>query len=167
MSRKKMREASRLASQSIRARRAGRDSDLTLDEWNEILEFFDNSCAYCQGEYQVIEHYIPISRGGGTTSKNCLPACTCCNNLKDAGGKQHVGVYNNQRVIDFLAKRGVVVNIHTHVYKYEKTEWIDIWKVYCECGDWHEVHGKEEDAKLWTDEDNERGLLGKVTVDCV
>jgi 5-methylcytosine-specific restriction endonuclease McrA len=31
-----------------------------------------------------VEHFIPISHGGGTTADNCVPACSACNFKKHA-----------------------------------------------------------------------------------
>ncbi len=56
---------------------------LTLEEWKQTLAFFGWKCAYCQkSRYVVLEHFISISLGGGTTINNCVPSCRRCNNLK-------------------------------------------------------------------------------------
>lgn len=56
---------------------------LTLKQWRQTLEDFDNKCAYCSdGNYEVLEHFIPLSFGGGTTVHNCVPACYRCNRAK-------------------------------------------------------------------------------------
>jgi 5-methylcytosine-specific restriction endonuclease McrA len=40
-------------------------------------------CAYCGVRpYRVLEHFIPIGLGGGTTADNVLPACSRCNSTK-------------------------------------------------------------------------------------
>jgi len=72
--------------QNERAREAGAVGSLTLNQWIYILNAFRWRCAYCpDGPYQALEHVIPISRGGGTTAYNCVPACTPCNSAK--GGR--------------------------------------------------------------------------------
>lgn len=56
---------------------------LTLAEWIETLEHFNERCAYNQEHpYEVIEHFKPISDGGTTNAKNCVPACKNCNARK-------------------------------------------------------------------------------------
>jgi hypothetical protein len=56
---------------------------LTLQQWQRTLNDFNHKCAYCQtNEYQVLEHYIPLNFGGGTTADNCVPACKNCNGTK-------------------------------------------------------------------------------------
>ena len=78
-------------SQSRRARAARRrarrvaaaDNDLTLDEWEALLEAWA-SCAYCGtavGPFQK-DCVLPISRGGRYTFENVVPACRSCNASK-------------------------------------------------------------------------------------
>ncbi|MEV5069421.1 HNH endonuclease [Microbacterium sp. LMI12-1-1.1] len=78
-------------SQTRRARAARRrarhvaaaDNDLTLDEWEALLEAWA-SCAYCGtavGPFQK-DCVLPISRGGRYTFENVVPACRSCNASK-------------------------------------------------------------------------------------
>lgn len=61
----------------------GSASDLTLEQWLQTLDVFKWHCAYCiRKPYQVLEHFIPNTLGGGTTITNCVPACRSCNDLK-------------------------------------------------------------------------------------
>src|SRR6266487_798598 len=66
---------------------------LTFQQWIATLDYFGWTCAYCQEQpYEVMEHFIPISMRdryhpygaiiGGTTIKNCVPACYDCNARK-------------------------------------------------------------------------------------
>ena len=80
--RKKWTMEQRLYGQNQRAKQAGARHDLTMEQWLETLEYFDHKCAYCGGEYEVIEHYLPIYKAG-TTVSNCVPACLHCNIMKD------------------------------------------------------------------------------------
>ncbi len=58
-------------------------SDLTVEQWNEALNFFGNECAYCgDGGRLEKEHIIPVSMGGGFTKKNIIPSCPACNQSK-------------------------------------------------------------------------------------
>lgn len=67
-----------------RARRvAAVDNDLTLDEWEALLEAW-GACAYCgvtTGPFQK-DCVLPISRGGRYTFENVVPACRSCNASK-------------------------------------------------------------------------------------
>ncbi|MFF2486005.1 HNH endonuclease [Microbacterium sp. NPDC058062] len=67
-----------------RARRvAAADNDLTLDEWESLVEAW-GACAYCgvtAGPFQK-DCVLPISRGGRYTFENVVPACRSCNASK-------------------------------------------------------------------------------------
>lgn len=56
---------------------------LTPEQWQGILEKFDYSCAYCGTKENIHqEHFIPLSKGGGYTAQNIIPACHSCNSSK-------------------------------------------------------------------------------------
>lgn len=77
-------EKVKAAQQRRRARREEVASTLTLHQWQEILEVFDHRCAYCLCKATSLEqdHVIAISRGGGHTEDNVVPACRSCNATK-------------------------------------------------------------------------------------
>ena len=51
--------------------------------WRKSLhEFTGNSCIYCGKNSESIDHIIPRSRGGLSTTDNCVPACLSCNGSK-------------------------------------------------------------------------------------
>lgn len=77
-------ENSRLSANLNRTTKANLPSTLTLSEWLAILDAHDHSCAYCGGDFEAIEHVIPVAQGGGTTSDNCVPTCKSCNSKKHA-----------------------------------------------------------------------------------
>jgi 5-methylcytosine-specific restriction endonuclease McrA len=66
-----------------KTRRAKQPSTLTCEQWKTVVAFFNGRCAYCDlRDWLFVEHVTPISRGGGTTIDNCLPACKSCNSAK-------------------------------------------------------------------------------------
>jgi hypothetical protein len=75
-------EKLRIGSHETRARSFGLLANLPLRKWAQTLIYFDWKCAYCQGPYQVIEHFVPVSRQGATYPGNCVPACRSCNGSK-------------------------------------------------------------------------------------
>lgn len=75
-------EEKRVRLQNKRAQRVRLLATLTLEQWLETLNHFGWKCAYCKGRYVVLEHFIPIIHGGGTTWDNCVPACPRCNAIK-------------------------------------------------------------------------------------
>jgi 5-methylcytosine-specific restriction endonuclease McrA len=66
-----------------RANRLKLKASLTFKQWLATLDYFDWECAYCLKGFSCLEHYIPLSLNGGTTSGNCLPACDSCNAKKN------------------------------------------------------------------------------------
>lgn len=57
-------------------------STLTGEEAEQMLKGF--SCFYCGSDNNklTLDHFIPISRGGGTTKANTVIACQNCNSSK-------------------------------------------------------------------------------------
>lgn len=69
-----------LANHRAQAKRANLPCDLTIAEWLEAKKHFHGKCAYCQqGNIEIVEHFIPMKLGGGTTATNIVPACKTCN----------------------------------------------------------------------------------------
>lgn len=59
-------------------------NDFTVEQWDECLKHFNNTCAYCGEHHEVLEqeHFIPVSKGGPFTKENIVPACRNCNASK-------------------------------------------------------------------------------------
>lgn len=58
-------------------------SDLTPEDWIQILHDSNGKCFYCGDERILqIEHKIPLSRGGNHTKENIVAACAPCNYRK-------------------------------------------------------------------------------------
>lgn len=65
---------------------------LTVEEWDNLKLYFDNSCAYCGmaeekhlkkfNEILHQEHFIALSNGGEYTHNNIIPSCKSCNSSK-------------------------------------------------------------------------------------
>lgn len=59
---------------------------LSIQQWQEIKNKFNNKCAYCGKEKPLTqEHFIPVVKGGEYSINNILPVCKSCNCSK---GKQ-------------------------------------------------------------------------------
>lgn len=67
-----------------RAIEKGFESTLDAYGWIKTLEHYKHKCVYCGKRYEVLDHYIPVAKGGGTSAKNCVPACWKCNSQKSA-----------------------------------------------------------------------------------
>lgn len=65
-------------------------STLTTDQYNQCLEWWNYSCAYCGAQRDFwnslqADHFIPITSTDcpGTTADNILPSCKYCNTSKN------------------------------------------------------------------------------------
>ena len=70
-----------------RARKQGLPATLTVEQWLAIQVAYKHRCAYCGSKPKKLtqDHVVPLSKGGGTTPDNIVPACTSCNSRKHAG----------------------------------------------------------------------------------
>jgi 5-methylcytosine-specific restriction endonuclease McrA len=76
--------------QASRRRARKRDApvnDLTAAEWSQIQAAYGYRCAYCGAKPHELtqDHVVPLSRGGGHTASNVVPACRPCNGRKFTG----------------------------------------------------------------------------------
>lgn len=81
----KRREISRSYGERRRAMEAGLPNTLRVSDWQYALEYFGNGCAYCarMDGTMTQDHFIPVTRGGGYTPDNIVPACLSCNSRKN------------------------------------------------------------------------------------
>ncbi len=56
-----------------------------------ILIRDQETCAYCLGKAETIDHIIPVSKGGKSTWENCVAACFPCNSKKDNKSLEQIG----------------------------------------------------------------------------
>jgi hypothetical protein len=75
-----------IVSQRIRADLVGVENTLTEDDWMCVLTASQGVCFYCNktvGENNlVIDHRIPVTKGGGNVRLNIVAACVRCNGRK-------------------------------------------------------------------------------------
>jgi hypothetical protein len=64
--------------------RKGTKAEIDIDKWDKIKKIFDNKCAYCGCESELLtqEHFIPLKNKGEYTHNNIIPACKHCNYSK-------------------------------------------------------------------------------------
>lgn len=49
----------------------------------DVIARYGDRCAYCEtGEFEELDHYIPVKAGGPHTLENARPACSACNRAK-------------------------------------------------------------------------------------
>ena len=80
---KKNRDAINIDKQKRRTLKRELPATLTKEQWKNIKNDFNNSCAYC-GEKKKLaqEHFIALSKKGEYTHNNIIPACMICNSSK-------------------------------------------------------------------------------------
>ncbi len=73
----------RFAIERWKHRKRGTAGTLTVEEWEAMIQTYDNRCPFCQ-EYSklTVEHVVPKAMGGGFSKENIVPACSPCNNLR-------------------------------------------------------------------------------------
>lgn len=63
-----------------RARKRKLPNDFTKEDWERTKKYFNYQCSYCGDEVELTqEHFTPLSKGGGYTVNNIIPACVSCN----------------------------------------------------------------------------------------
>lgn len=73
----------RIITNRYRARRREVEASLTQEQWQAILQVYNNRCAYCGASAKLTQdHVIPVSLGGPYTIWNIVPACLSCNSKK-------------------------------------------------------------------------------------
>lgn len=77
-------EKTRQYTQGRKAIKRSLTSSLTVTQWEEIKQHFNNACCYC-GEEKTLhqEHFLALSKGGEYTHNNIVPACKSCNSSKN------------------------------------------------------------------------------------
>ena len=72
---------------------------LRVRRWRQSLHSMTHkTCIYCGKPSESIDHLLPQSRGGLSTTENCVPACLACNGHKsDADAFEW---YRRQRFYD-------------------------------------------------------------------
>jgi hypothetical protein len=67
--------------------------------WRRSLHALTQGCCvYCGSPSESIDHVLPRSRGGCSTTENCVPACLSCNGQK--GDRDAFTWYRDQHFYD-------------------------------------------------------------------
>jgi hypothetical protein len=67
--------------------------------WRRSLHALtEGSCLYCGAPSESIDHVLPRSQGGCSTTENCVPACLACNGQK--GDSDAFAWYREQHFYD-------------------------------------------------------------------
>lgn len=86
----RVKELFRRKNQTRRARKIGNGGSYTLEEWNDLLTHYNNTCLCCgiKGEETelgklTLDHVIPLAKGGSNSIDNIQPLCLPCNIRKN------------------------------------------------------------------------------------
>jgi len=72
-----------LNTQTYQAKKRLLPSTLTSKQWKETKTYFNNKCCYCGQELPLqMEHFIPVTKGGGYIKENIISSCSHCNYSK-------------------------------------------------------------------------------------
>jgi len=102
-----------------RARKNKLPHTLTIEQWGEIKKHFNGECAYCGvneethlkifGSQLHQEHFIPLTKGGGYTHNNIIPACKSCNSSKQSKDffewyptYEHYNKIREKKILEYL-----------------------------------------------------------------
>lgn len=81
---KKHRDKCNTICQRYRNKKRQLPSTLTVKQWRQIKQHFNNRCSYCGKELPLTQdHFIPLSKGGEYSKNNIIPSCKSCNSSKN------------------------------------------------------------------------------------
>lgn len=82
--------------QRRRAKKHLLPNTLTIEQWENTKQCFNNKCAYCGRKLPLAqEHFISVINHGGYTVGNILPSCQSCNSSK--GSKEYKEWYKKYK----------------------------------------------------------------------
>lgn len=104
----RLREGRRRREAVRKARKAFAGGTITKQDWCAVLTSTGGGCIYCGHTGRlVIDHFIPVAKGGRTERGNLVPACVRCNSRKsdrppDQWVKKHFGESKLQQINEHL-----------------------------------------------------------------
>lgn len=127
------------ANEKARAR-YGKETRITIAEWQPVWDAHEGRCAYCGSDERVgLDHVVPLKLGGEHSIENCIPACWTCNQKKSAippeelSGAVRVAKYcsgcgETLPMESFAARRRGGPNGRQHLCRVCSTAFVAEWK---------------------------------------
>lgn len=63
----------------LRRRAAKSKGNFDYFSIEDIINVYGNKCFYCDGDFEHVDHFIPLSKGGDHSLENVRPSCAQCN----------------------------------------------------------------------------------------
>jgi 5-methylcytosine-specific restriction endonuclease McrA len=90
-------------------REQNKTHEISLSEWKECKNYFENSCGYCGmseeehiSVFKQVLHRDHVDHDGANDLSNCIPACKSCNSSKH---NFELNDWYNESNSDFTIKR--------------------------------------------------------------
>lgn len=81
--RKENRESHNISEQRREAKKRSLPYSLTVHQWADIKNHFNNECCYCGRRLPLAkDHFLALNNGGEFTINNIVPSCISCNSSK-------------------------------------------------------------------------------------
>jgi hypothetical protein len=92
----------------------GYPTDITVQDWKDLLAKFDRRCAFCGGRPELfdLDHVIPINLGGFNVVGNIVPICRPCNSQKSRYCPVRFAKFMNVDLMAILEKAKVRDSIY-------------------------------------------------------
>ncbi len=81
-----------------RAKRYNLHSDLEISDIHEILQHYNDLCAYCTQYADTLDHAFPLREGVPNVPANVLP---CCKNCKESKKNDDLVQYYGQGSVGY------------------------------------------------------------------
>lgn len=72
----------RLLNRSYQARKNNANGKSTQQQLEDRILYYGTRCVYCSGDFECLDHAVPLANGGTNWPSNIYPACISCNSRK-------------------------------------------------------------------------------------
>ena len=80
----------------VRAEKYGLEIEFSDFSKQQVLDRYGSTCYYCvDGDFEQLDHFIPIRAGGAHTLDNVRPSCMTCNMTKGNVDRVTIATFDN------------------------------------------------------------------------
>lgn len=69
---------------------------LTARDVEDIVDYYNNNCTYCENDADILDHPFPLKDLAPNVPANVLPCCKICKNIKKTNDL--VWMFTNQKI---------------------------------------------------------------------